>query len=87
MKHTITIEKEVVNIDGTACGTIAYGYANKQEAIGAIFQENKEMPEIENMEKVYVFKYQKDGEDYFQVGRECPCCGSKKGVLSYVDLG
>lgn len=81
-------EKYLIPLDEAwVVGTIAFGYRNKKEAISAMFQQTGEMPDVENMQKIRVMKYEKDGEPYYSWAGKCNCCGSKNnGVISWADL-
>ena len=80
------IKKEIVSFDETAfAGEMAYGYANKREAIKAIELETGEKIEnSEDMRKLRVIKFMKDGEETYTWAEVCECCGRKNnGVLSW----
>lgn len=84
------MEREIVQFDeSTFCGELAFGYSNKKEAIKAIEKYTGEKIEYpENMEKLRVAKFKKDGEDYYSWAESCGCCGSKNsGFWSWVDFG
>lgn len=78
------MKKAVIEIEDI---TIAYGYANKREAIKAIEQKVGFKPEAEYLTKRRVLKFKnKDGEDYYFWGDTCNCCGRKNdGIVSYID--
>ena len=88
------ITKEVISIDSpSVCGTVAYGYSNKKEAIEAIVKHQDptgrfiDFTFVGNLQKKKVIKTKRDGEDYYYWGDKCECCGAKNtGVWSYLDL-
>lgn len=68
------MKKEIVEIDSSSvCGTIAFGYSNKKEAIEAIaktrtYNGSTDFPFVANLEKKKVMKTVKDGENYYYWG-------------------
>lgn len=80
------IKKALLPIDeATTCGTLAYGYTNKKDAIRDIQAlEPSEAIDETILFKVRIMKHTKNGEDYYFWGSQCHECGSEnKGVWGF----
>jgi len=82
------IPKEIIPIDEIGfCGSLAYGYSNKKEAIKAIEKITGEKVDvdIDFLRKVRIRKFILNEEDYYYWGNICEHCGAKNnGVWSYL---
>ena len=83
------MKKEIIQFDeNTFYGELAFGYSNKKEAIKAIEKYTGEKVENpEDMQKLRVIKFKKDGKDYFTWADPCECCGQKNnGIWSWANF-
>jgi ribonucleotide reductase alpha subunit len=90
------IMKEVVFLSEGCEAMLAIGYKTKREAFKAIHKyERKQDPGLSKadlwrngLKRVAVYRYKKDGDDWYDWSgeqKECPSCGAKrKGLIGYI---
>ena len=83
-------KKYIVPIDeGSVCGTLAYGYSDKNEAIKVIEKQTGE--KIENPDDMTLLKVERfrdeNGDIIYYWGENCKHCGKpNNGVMSWADF-